>query len=973
MLHTQNPRFAMNAKTRALTTVSALAMVSSMVAAHGASAQTPAAPAQNAQAPAVEEIVVTGSRVISNGYEAPTPVTVMGEAAIAQANQPNIADFVGQLPAFGGDNEGSHSGGNSISTGKQGQSQLNLRSLGLSRTLVLLDGHRFVSSDPNGAVNINYFPTGLINRVDVVTGGASAAYGSDALAGVVNFVLDKNFVGIKGTVSGGVRTSGDDRTSNISLSFGTRFANDRGHLLVSAEYANDPGVFDWDNSPWHKTPFHIIANPAYAVVGGVGNGQPAFLARQNTSTILYAPGGIITAGPLKGTAFDNTGKPFQYQYGPLTNAQYTQGGMYQFTDETQVNQSLTDHLFRDSFFTRASYDLTDDVNVFAQFIHGYTSEWARSKANDATNMVIKTGNPFIPAAIQAQMTALNLTSFNMGSFNEDIPPLSSRFYTRAWNTSAGANGKFEAAGTTWNWDIAASHGFTKTSNNVAVFDTTIFPLAYDAVVGPNGTPVCRSQAANPTCVPYNPFGINVNSQAAVNYVASTSIQYQNTKEDVQEANVSGKPFEAWAGPVAVAFGVAHRYESVFSTVNPIAQLSHATAANYKPSIGHYDVSEGYGEIELPLARDTAWAKTLDFNAAVRATSYSTSGYVTTWKAGATYQPVDDMRFRVSRSRDIRAPNLADLYAGGSGGQSPGVINPFAGGSTFPTFINNTVGNAGLKPEVADTTGLGVILTPTFFPGFSASVDYYQINIGGAITSVGAQETINRCFVGQAFYCNQIYSNTTGTVATPADLAAGRVAVTNALPFNLATQKQQGQDIDITYQTSLSAINSDWDGGVLLHGLVAHVTYQKNDDAYNPVQNQAGNNSSTGPVKWRYFLQEVYTNDPLTLTFTERGISHGNYGPFYLACSSGCPTSTANKQTLDGDYIPGQWWYDLGISYKFMHKDSGMADAEAFLTIQNVFNSQPQPVANTSYWYMSTNPFLYDNFGRVFRAGIRFKM
>ncbi|MBX7197790.1 MAG: TonB-dependent receptor [Rhodospirillaceae bacterium] len=960
-------------------------MSASVAGINAARAQTAAAQTaapQTAQAAPVEEIVVTGSRVISNGYEAPTPVTVMGTAAIEQANQPNIADFVGQLPAFGGDNEGSHSGGNSISTGKQGQSQLNLRSLGLSRTLVLLDGHRFVSSDPNGAVNINYFPTNLINRVDVVTGGASAAYGSDALAGVVNFVLDKQFVGIKGSVSGGVRTSGDDRTSNISLAAGTHFANGRGHLLISAEYANDPGVFDWDNSPWHKTPFHIIANPAYAVVNGVGNGQPAFLARQNTSTILYAPGGIITSNPagtpgtanaLKGIAFDNTGKPFQYQYGSLTNTQYTQGGMFAYSDATQYNQSLTDHLFRDSAFIRVAYDVTDDINVYAQFIHGYTSEWARSKLDDATNIVIKTGNPFIPASVQAQMTALNITQFNMGSFNQDLPPLSSRFYTRAWSTSGGASGKFDAAGTTWNWDIGFEHGFTKTSNNVNVFDTTLFPLAYDAVSGPNGSVICRSQATNPTCVPYNPFGIGVNSQAAVNYVNQTSIQYQNTKEDVQEANVNGKPFESWAGPVAVGVGIAHRYESAYSIVNAIAQASHATAANYKPLIGHYDVTEGYGEIQLPLAKETAWAKTLDFNAAVRATSYSTSGYVTTWKVGAVYQPIDDLRFRVSRSRDIRAPNLADLYAGGSGGQSPGIINPFAGGTTFPTFIGGTYGNPNLKPEVADTTGLGVIVTPTFFPGFSASIDYYQIDIAGAITSVGGQEGINRCFVGQQFYCNQLFSDTKGTVATLADLQAGRLAQQTSLPFNLATQKQQGQDIDITYQTNLSSINDSWDGGVLFHALVAHVTYQKFDDAYNPVQNQAGNNSSTGPVKWRYFLQEVYTNDPLTLTFTERGISHGTYGPFYLACSSNCPTSTANKQTLDGDYIAGEWRYDLGIAYKFMHKDTSVGDAEAFLTIQNVFNTQPVPVASINYWYMSTNPFLYDNFGRVFRAGIRFKM
>src|SRR5262249_28289492 len=150
-----------------------------------------------------------------------------------------------------------------------------------------------------------------------------------------------------------------------------------------------------------------------------------------------------------------------------------------------------------------------------------------------------------------------------------------------------------------------------------------------------------------------------------------------------------------------------------------------------------------------------------------------------------------------------------------------------------------------------------ILTPTFLPGFQASVDFYDINIKGSIFSVGAQDTIYRCAQGQQFYCNQIFSNVTGTVATPADLAAGRVAVVNQLPFNLATQHQQGLDFDVTYQRNLSEFVDSWNGNLLLHGLVSHVGFQRFDDALNPVQDQAGNNSNTGPVKWRYYLQEMY--------------------------------------------------------------------------------------------------------------------
>ena len=236
------------AKSKALGTVSAAAlMISGLLAGGQASAQTAQtaqaqpAPAQSAQAPALEEITVTATRIVRDGYEAPTPTTVIGAEQIESAAQTNIADYVNQLPALA--NSASVRTGNGGSSGGTGGiSSSNLRALSAFRTLVLLDGHRVVGASFSLAPDISQFPQALISRVDVVTGGASAAWGSDAVAGVVNFVLDKKYIGFKGEVSGGVTTYGDDRQAKVSLTSGSAFAGDRGHFLISGEHGMSDGV-----------------------------------------------------------------------------------------------------------------------------------------------------------------------------------------------------------------------------------------------------------------------------------------------------------------------------------------------------------------------------------------------------------------------------------------------------------------------------------------------------------------------------------------------------------------------------------------------------------------------------------------------------------------------------------------------------------------------------------------------------------
>ena len=976
-------RRVVGVRAHALTSVSLGAMITAMVAG-GAQAQTPA-PAQSAQAPAVEEIVVTGSRVVRDGYEAPTPVTVVGVEQFEQSGFPNLFDAVRTMPAFGVSSDGTRAGGNSVSSGSQGQNTFNLRSLGSTRTLSLLNGHRMVSSDLNGAIDTNIFPQNLITRVDVVTGGASAAYGSDALAGVANFILNSEFTGVKGEVSSGITTFGDDWTAKTNIAVGFPFAGGRGHVLASYDWAWDPGVFPMSARAWNHVAWKILPNTAYGTGAGQSTSVPAFLLRSNTGLINETAGGIISAGPLKGIAFTKDGTPFQFIYPATQGGAYMAGGNAALGDSTQYAQNVTTRSRLENFYARVSYDVTDNVNIYAHYIANYSKTFGLSKLDDSPGtIVIKADNPFIPASVATQMTALKLTSFNMGSFLLDIPNLSSDFKRRTFSYAIGAQGKADLAETTWSWDAFFQYGLAKNNLKVPTRNNVRFPLAIDAVRAANGTIVCRVNADavttndDPNCFPFNPFGWGKNDPNVIKYVKGQTWRLQDNYEKLMEFSVNGEPFQSWAGPISVAFGGGWRQEKVVddnagpNPYDPVSLTRPFSAGNYLPTNGQYDVTEGYLETVIPLAKETAWAKALDFNAAVRATDYTTSGYVTTWKLGLTYNPMDDVRFRLTRSRDIRAPNLGEVFATGTGGQSGGVLDPFNNNQAAPLFLTQTVGNPNLTPEKADTLGLGVILQPRFFPGFSASVDYFNIDISDAIQSVNAQNTLNLCFAGQTNLC----ANINRAAPTPGQ-TVGTITLVTSRPTNYLNLLARGIDFEASYTTRLDEIVSSWSGALSARVLATRNLKLATNDGLNPVQDQVGNNSASGngTPRWKYVVNLTYANDPFTVSFTGRGISSGDYGPSYRkeACTSGCPVSSLFQQTIDYNYIAGQWLFDVNMVYKLMHKADSGADVDAFLTISNIVNSDPPVVANinTEYWHR-TNSLLYDVLGRAFRAGVRFK-
>ena len=963
--------FVPHPKARLLFSASTIvvALVANSYLATRAAAAQPANP--QAAESELEEVVITGTRIVRDGYQAPTPLAVVDVAALESSSTSNIADYVNTMPVFAGSSTPSSTSVN-VSAGTSGVNALNLRGLGTGRTLVLLDGQRSVGAFLTGAVDINSFPQQLVQRVEVVTGGASAVYGSDAVGGVANFIIDKTYTGVKGEVSGGVTSYGDNRNWKINLAAGFPFAGGRGHMLMSGEVVDKDGVVngsggigkrDWNGAGWT-----VMRTPGYSPTLGAG-GAPEFLVRDRVSLSNTAISGLIASGPLKGLTFGPGGAALPFNYGPLNDGQYMQGGDWRSSTIREfAGNSLDPSGTRQNVFTRIAYDVTDDINVYTQLAwsHNHALTICCAQFNIG-NLTIKGDNAFLQKAISPQQAALltPTTTMSVGTFHPDLPPDIGETDRIIQRYVVGASGKLDALETTWSWDGYFQKGISKNSLNApGIFSRPKVALGIDAVRHPTtGLIVCRSTLTNPTngCVPYNILGSGVNSTAAINYVTGLSHLSQTLKQDVFGASATGEPFEIAAGPVSVAISLEHRSEKVYGISDAGSQVGEWLSGNYRPTIGKYSVTEGALETVVPLAKGAAWADSWDLQAAVRATDYSTAGYVTTWKVGTTYSPIPDIKLRVTRSRDIRAPNLQELYAGGTSGSSV-LLDPF--NNTTPTVIGLTTGELSLKPESADTTGVGAVFQPTFLSGFSASVDYWNIKIKGAVEVLSSVSTVNLCFAGSTELCSRLTRN-----------AAGVLVQVARKPFNLAVNQARGIDFESSYRWDAGDMIESWNGDLSLHGTATRYIKNYSDNGIDEPTDTAGENGGNNPPDWRYTVSLSYDNDTIRSSLTARGVSSGVYSNSYVECTTGCPRSTIAHRTIDKNDIAGAMYWDASVTYRFgIGEDTA---AEAFLNVQNIANKDPAVVAplstGSAYWAPLTNPNLYDMLGRLFRAGVRFKM
>jgi iron complex outermembrane receptor protein len=961
-----------------------------------------------------EEITVTGSRIRREGFEAPTPVAVIGIESLEATATSNVADTLNTMPNFQ-NSATPQSSAVTVTSGTQAVNGLNIGGLGVTRTLVLVNGRRTVGSTLEGTVDVSELPQQLITRVDVVTGGASASYGSDALTGVVNFVLDTEFTGLKAEASAGTTNYGDNDNWKASLTYGTAFAGGRGHLIISGEASDDKGLLVNDR-PWNRRGYGFVNNPAYTST----NGQPRLLFGDQFSLATAAFGGIVNntlgqvAGLPAGTTvmFGQNGQLVPITYGPLLSGAMMSGGDWEqlFVANKPGSAALMPEQSRENLYLRASYELDGGSEVFFEASYGHLDSYSASvPVFYKMSWNVPGDNAFIPADLVAAAgcdTASSAPCFNFGTLNGDIGgqhPITERSVLRFLT---GIEGGFNMFQTDWTWDAYLSYG---RSWQHVISGNTInqvkYDMAIDAVRDGNGAIVCRSTLTDPDngCEPLNLFGLGVASPAALAYVTGNPWSAAELRQTVGAINVQGTPWQGWAGPISLAFGIEHRRQETDASSNDLERAAPGVCAPGStrdtgscwflaaglPYSGSYEVSDAYLETNVPLAKDLPLVRALDVSLAGRGTHYSTSGTTGTWKVGVNWTPVDDLRFRFVRSLDIREPTLIDLYQAGT--TTSNTITDKRVNSTNITFQATRTGNPNLEAERADNTIFGFVYQPSWLPRFNFSADYYIIDIDGGVNTLSEQQTYDSCFMaGIQDACDAIsvtrYIDVVGTdgntYSVPEQITGMRL-----VPRNSNGRKAERLELATSYRLTADTIIPGLPGNLALRGSATHYIKDIEDGGipYVLPNDRIGNNYSGGLPHWKYQLQTMYVLDRFSTTLTMRGVSSGVYSNLWIECQTDCPAfpggpvgsqasvDAANYVTTNRNHIAGAIWWDLAVNYTL---DFGKSDTELFFNVRNLFDKDPpiaaRQQAGSGWNFGPANAGLYDVLGRFYRAGFRVK-
>lgn len=885
--------------------------------------------------PSGSEIVVTGTR-LRTGFASPTPVTVSSVDDLRAAAPASLTDSLTQLPQFRNSSRGSTAGPSGVRG--NGASFLSLRGLDPQRTLTLLDGRRVVAASSSGSPDINLFPQDLVSRVEVVTGGASAAYGSDAVAGVVNFILDKKFTGLRARVQSGISDEGDGASRQFALTYGTSFGDDRLHLIASAEYRQTDEIHAARSRPWADAPYAIIVNP---------NAPPARLIAPTVSSNATF-GGLIVGGPLNNTQFLPGGISAPFRLGTAVTSTTMIGG-----DGAPSQPGFTVGLESYSAFARLTGEATSNLELFVEgSVARSTASYdvARSSQTASTAFTIFDDNAYLPADIRTRLAATNTVSFRLARVDRDFGYSRVNGRSETWRVTAGFTWKL---GDGWEAEGYYAHGsndyLVETYNNPVY--RRLFAAA-DAVVNPaNGQIVCRStlQGYDPGCVPINLFGEGSVSPQSLNYIMGTASQLLKLRQDVASLNIRGPLIELPAGPLSFAAGVEYRRESAVQTSDELSQTVISNVgvrglptsfvgqrgsfflSNPQPLQGSYDVKEGFLEIEVPLLKDSPIGKSLTVNGAIRVIDYSTVGSLLAWKAGGSYEPFQELRLRATLSRDIRAANASELYTGPVSIQGTVVYN-----NVSTSFIGRRSGNPNLEPEKADTLTVGAVFKP--FSGFNLSVDYYNISIKGAIAQLTTQQTVDQCALGFQPACAQITNPGQLTLQIPT--------------LNLSSIKMRGIDVEALYSTTIGNAN------LKLRGLLTYLDKFETKLPGTPPIDRAGDIGIAGTPRWGGTFSATLNLAPFELYIQERYIGAGKID------------SSAPAGTFADNHVGPVWYTDLTARWDLAEAGG---KGQFFITVNNLFDRQPPIVPTIPYGnYRSTNFALYDVIGRYVTVGFQVK-
>ncbi|MCP3729865.1 TonB-dependent receptor [Sphingomonas sp. MG17] len=929
-----------------------------------AAAAQPEAQADTGDAPVEgdRDIVVTGSRVISNGNSSPSPVTVIQtENLLASQPGANLADALNALPVFSGSRgAGSNpSTGGSASGGNGSANQLNLRNLGITRTLVLMDGLRIPPTLFNGAVDVDLIPQMLVQRVDLVTGGVSAVYGSDAVSGVVNYVLDRNFNGLKLEASMGISEYGDARQFDAGVAWGTNLG-ENGHFEASYQYHDGTGITRRSNRPW----MDLVG------VAGAGTTALPFTLYTNLRQRDYPAGGVITTGPLTNQVFRTPTTTSAFVNGTATGTAALQVG----GDGGDWDSSLLQPLESHQAFARFDYDFSDAVRAYVQFSGTFKRNENWAEYFRLNNVQLTSNNPFLPAALQTQLAAGGTTFRFRKTMSDTIDDRRQHSVSDSdqWMINTGLAG--DLGPLKWQFDYIHGRAELKTrvENNL---NQQRLAAALDAVVNPANPAqiICQAAIANPatygSCVPLNPFGPQSESKAALDYVFGTTNYRAVTLMDDISGSVAVSPFDTWAGPINVAVSGEWRRVSFSATSDATSDMfvncagirfnCAATQTNYfltlpaNPNVSQ-TVWEVAGEADVPLLKDS-FIGSLNVNGAVRFTRYNTSGDYVTWKAGADWKLTDTLRFRGTWSRDIRAPTLYELFA------ERFVVNVVGTDlltGQSPTIPSINGGNPNLTAEIGKTITGGVVWRAT--PQLSIALDGYQIVVSDAILAVNGGEPSfqQACYSsgGTSPYCD--LQRRPGSFSDTS-AANAWTAVYNGL-FNISEIKTWGADLEINYNGRVGGMPLNVR---LLGAYQPHLWFRQPNVAS---RDQAGaafgpvGFAATPTVRLTGFVR-LKPDDNVTIDLMQRwrnALKLQNEGIFAAGSNHMAAFGTTS----------------INIAYEIPSK---FGEMQFYVNVQNIFDADPPIGAFTGN---GTRAGLRDGYavgddvrGRYWTAGVKLKM
>lgn len=976
----------------------ALAVLGLALIAPPAFAQTTTSGETSAQAegsppqPQGEEIIVTGSRIARPELEANVPIAAVPAEALEQDAAINVQDTLAELPQVG---IGTSRTNSNFLTGANGVATVNLRNLGSNRTLVLVNGRRFVAGlAGSSAVDINNIPTDFIERVDVVTGGASAVYGSEAISGVVNFILKSKFDGIQARGQYGITSRGDNPRYMGSLTVGKSFMDDRANFIANFTYDRDEGLFSRNRGISDQDCF-LNASPDEC--------GPAFYssyAAQGRFELLDAAGARVNA--LNGQGL--------FTFDPSNNLVegFPVGSGFNRNAARRIAVPLERYLGS----ALANFEITEGVTLYAEGTYARVKSSSQIEATpldytdlyDQTpgNIGIPITNPFIPASVQAAIAAANgdadptndVSALGFRRRQVEVFSRSNTADRETWRVAAGIRGNIF---NDFRYDISYVYGHLKDFTASQDIDNVRYRNALDAIVDPaSGQIVCRDATARAAgCVPINLFGFGTASPESSAYVQSAIPKSERitNSQHVASINLSGDLLELPGGKLGIAVGGEYRKEKSVDDLDELTNTGGNSGNLIPDTRGSFDVWEVYGEANVPILSEVPFFHYLGLTGAARYSDYSTVGRVFSWNAGAEWAPFNGLRLRGVYAVANRAPNIGELFSAPAE-TFPNVSDPctdvsptgFNAATTtaaqaaacrsLPGFTANVAasptgafyydladiqgingfdgGNINLQEETARTLTLGGVLTPRMAPGLAISVDYFRIKVKDAIGSVPRDVSIGQCLEGGgAEFCNNVVRNAN----------TGRLTTVNSQLANIADLKTSGIDVAVRYNRPLGLVSDDrLDLNVFYTYLIS---LEKRAFAGAPLEENRGQLSGDGRLgagfKHKASARLGYTFNNVTLSWQT------NYLGKIVDTLGGYGDTSLDALNTVGDrfYHDVQARFGVGEDRKF----------EFYLGVDNLFDKDPPFLPSgfaSNVTGTETAADTYDPFGRRFYAGARVK-